>query len=132
MDTLDVPRIPTLRVTPDQAKLLPNDPGHPSVRMMSHGSMELRWFVPRPGECHAPHDRDEVYFVASGTATFIRGNESDPFDEGALGAFGEQRVPVEPGDVLFVPAGAQHSFTETSGDFGVWALFYGPEGGERP
>ena len=130
MDKQDVPPIPTLRVTPDQASTLPNDPGHPSARVMAHGSMEVRWFVPQPGDPHLPHDRDELYFVVSGTATFCRSNEAGPFDDLALFVLGEERVAVQPGDVLFVPAGAHHCFQDFSPEFAAWAVFYGPEGGE--
>ncbi len=130
MDTQDVPRIPTLRVTPDQARPLPNDPGHPSARLMAHGSMEVRWYVPVAGEQHLPHDRDELYFIVSGSGTFSRSNEAGPFDEQSLLMLGAERAQVQPGDVLFVPAGARHGFQECSPDFAAWAVFYGPEGGE--
>lgn len=93
--------------------------------------MELRWFCPEPGVQHMPHDRDEIYFVVSGTAQFRRGNDSGAFEERAIGIHGQEIVPVTPGDVLFVPAGARHDFDDTSSDFAVWAVFYGPEGGER-
>lgn len=129
---MDVVRSPTLHVTPDQARRLPNDPGHPSVQVMAHGSMEIRWFQPQDGRQHSPHDRDEVYYVVSGTATFYRGNEAGPFEEDKLGLLGEEQVPVASGDVLFVPAGAIHCFDAVSPDFAVWAIFYGPEGGETP
>lgn len=132
MDASELTRVPTLRVTSDQARTLPNDPGHPSVRVMANGSMEVRWFTPQPGEQHLPHDRDELYVVVTGSAMFRRGVKSGPFDDLALDMFGEEDTPVQPGDVLFVPAGAWHRFEETSPDFGVWAIFYGPEGGERP
>ena len=121
----------TLRARPDDARRLPNDPGHPSVQVLAHGSMEVRWYVPEEnGEQHLPHDRDELYFIVSGTATFCRSNEAGAFDEAKFGLFGEELIPVSSGDVLFVPAGAAHRFSERSADFGVWAIFYGPEGGE--
>ena len=93
--------------------------------------MEVRWFRPEPTVQHVPHDRDELYFVISGTANFRRGNDAGPFDELTVDVHGPETVPVTPGDVLFVPAGAHHDFEETSPDFAVWAIFYGPEGGER-
>jgi mannose-6-phosphate isomerase-like protein (cupin superfamily) len=40
------------------------------------------------------------------------------------------RRPVEPGEVLFVPAGIEHRFEDFSDDFATWVFFYGPEGGE--
>ncbi len=122
---------PDLHVSPDHARDLSNDPGHPSVRVMAHGSMEVRWFRPTSGVQHMPHDRDEIYFVVSGTADFRRGNDLGPFDEVEGGVFGQEIVAVKPGDVLFVPAGAHHDFDRTSPEFAVWAVFYGPEGGEH-
>jgi mannose-6-phosphate isomerase-like protein (cupin superfamily) len=121
---------PGLRVSPDEVQELPNDPGHPSVRVLAHGSMEVRWFRPKTDVQHQPHDRDEIYFVVSGTADFRRGNEFGPFDESELSVPGQEIVAVKPGDVLFVPAGAHHDFDRTSPEFAVWAVFYGPEGGE--
>lgn len=128
---MDGVHISTLLVTPDQARPLPNDPGHPSVRVMTHGSMEVRWFVPLPRCQHRPHDRDEVYFVVSGTATFCRANEAGPFEENRVDVLGEQLISVGSGDMLFVPAGAAHTFSDLTPDFAVWAVFYGPEGGEK-
>lgn len=122
---------PGLRVSPDNLRDMPNDAGHPSVRVLSHGSMEVRWFRPKTGVQHMPHDRDEIYFVVSGTAEFRRGSALGPFDETELSVFGQEVVAVKPGDVLFVPAGAHHDFDRTSADFAVWAVFYGPEGGEH-
>lgn len=121
-----------LHVSPADVHGMPNDPGHPSVRVMSHGSMEVRWFRPQTDVQHVPHDRDELYFVVSGTATFRRGNHGGPFDELLDGVDGHTSAPISTGDVLFVPAGAHHDFEDTSSDFAVWAVFYGPEGGEQP
>lgn len=120
-----------VRVSPDEARDLPNDPGHPSVRVLSHGSMEVRWFRPMTHVQHRPHDRDEIYFVVAGTADFRRGNGLGPFDEAEPSLLGQEIVAVKPGDVLFVPAGAYHDFDSISPEFAVWAVFYGPEGGEH-
>lgn len=129
---MDIGRSPPLHVTPADGRVRPNDPGHPSARVMAHGSMEVRWYQPVDGRQHAPHDRDELYFIVSGTATFCRGLEAGPFDEDKLGLLGMDRIGVHPGEVLFVPAGAEHWFEEQSPEFAVWAIFYGPEGGEPP
>ncbi|HYZ64346.1 MAG TPA: hypothetical protein VE650_17990 [Acetobacteraceae bacterium] len=128
---MDRPGVPSLCARPEQARTLPNDEGHPSARVLAHGTMEVRWFAPKPGDLHLPHDRDEIYVVVSGQGMFCRSNEADPFDEDRLGLLGEERVPVRPGDVLFVPAGAAHRFHDFTPDFAVWAIFYGPEGGEQ-
>ena len=119
-----------LQVSPRDVQGLSNDPGHPSVRVLSHGSMEVRWFRPDASVQHEPHDRDELYFVVAGTALFRRGSDAGPFDETAIDVRGPETVSVSPGDVLFVPAGAHHNFDDTSPDFAVWAVFYGSEGGE--
>ena len=62
-----------------------------------------------------PHDRDEVYLIARGTAVF--------FD-------GAGRVDVGAGAFLFVAAGQPHRFENFSADFACWVLFYGPVGGD--
>jgi mannose-6-phosphate isomerase-like protein (cupin superfamily) len=43
---------------------------------------------------------------------------------------GGTRLRIGAGDFLFVPAGVQHHFENFSHDLIIWALFYGPEGGE--
>jgi mannose-6-phosphate isomerase-like protein (cupin superfamily) len=44
-----------------------------------------------------PHSEDEIYVVTAGRATFVDG---------------AGRTPVGPGDVIFVPAGAEHRFVD--------------------
>ncbi|AHM60686.1 cupin domain-containing protein [Flammeovirgaceae bacterium 311] len=63
-----------------------------------------------------PHDRDEVYIIATGSGKFMLEEELTAF---------------KAGDFLFVPAGANHRFVEFTDDFSTWVLFYGPPGGER-
>lgn len=138
MDSADLPSMPRLRVTPDEARRMALEPGHLSAKLMGHGSMELRWYAPQTlqtsGEDpQVPHDRDELYVIASGTGVFIRAEEGTPFDDDlAINLRGEERVAVQPGDVLFVPAGTVHRFEAVSADFATWMIFYGPEGGETP
>ncbi len=83
--------------------------------LFSHGTLEVGFYRPHGRDQQQPHDRDEVYVVASGTGTFLNGGV---------------RTPFEPGEALFVPAGAEHRFEDFSEDFAVWVLFYGPRGGE--
>ena len=73
-----------------------------------HGT-ELGFYAPVGRDPQTPHERDELYLVASGSDTFRRG---------------EERVPFGPGDLLFVPAGADHCFESFTEDFGTWVLFY--------
>jgi mannose-6-phosphate isomerase-like protein (cupin superfamily) len=62
-----------------------------------------------------PHTEDEIYVVTAGRAVF----------EG-----GQDRAPVGPGSVIFVPAGEVHRFTEISEDLATIVVF-GPAEGSR-
>jgi hypothetical protein len=97
-------------------ELGPPPPGNLAVPVFAHGSLEVEMYRPETVDPQKPHERDEVYLVARGTATFFDGRE---------------RTPVEPGAFLFVPAGALHRFERFSTDFAVWVFFYGPVGGEK-
>lgn len=83
--------------------------------LLEHGSMELGFYKPDGTDPQQPHDQDEIYIIQSGSGWFVCGDERKPF---------------EPGEALFVPAGAIHRFEEFSDDFGAWVVFYGPAGGE--
>ncbi len=137
MDSADLPMTPEhrprLRATVDEARATPIEPGHLSAKLMQYGSMEVRWYAPHLVDDQVPHDRDELYVVMSGTGVFVRSEESVPFREpGDVTLRGDERVVVQPGDTLFVPAGTEHRFEAMSPDFGAWMIFYGPEGGEKP
>lgn len=101
------------------AEVLAKIPGPDGERYavgMERGSLRLLVYAPRGNDPQTPHGQDEVYIVVKGTGTF--------FD-------GKQRIPFEPNDVLFVPAGAQHRFENFSDDFVAWVVFYGSQGGEK-
>ena len=83
--------------------------------LLENGSMELGYYKPIGVDDQSPHDQDEIYIVQAGHGTFV---------------CGDQRIPFEPGDALFVAAGVDHRFTEFSDDFAAWVVFYGPRGGE--
>lgn len=102
--------------TARDAAAAPIPEGRRSAQILRNGSLEVRWYAPRGSDPQTPHERDEIYVVASGRAAFARGAE---------------RVPVAAGDLLFVPAGMEHRFEDPSDDFGTWVMFYGPAGGER-
>ncbi|HEU4405892.1 MAG TPA: cupin domain-containing protein [Polyangiaceae bacterium] len=111
------PSGPPARVALADARVAPPQPGRASAQLLTHGSLEVRFYAPRGSDPQEPHERDEVYVIASGRGRFVRGGE---------------RVPFEPGDVLFVRAGVRHRFEEFDDDFATWVFFYGPEGGEAP
>ncbi len=96
-------------------KLLPGPGGERFAKVLGHGSMEVEVYAPRGTDPQAPHTRDELYVVVSGSGEFVNGSGRHPFG---------------PGDVLFVPAGVEHRFEDFTDDLVVWVVFYGPEGGE--
>ena len=93
----------------------PPPSGNLAVPIFSHGSLVAELYTPRGCDPQTPHDRDEVYVVARGSAAFFNGVDM---------------CPVERGSFMFVGAGQPHRFDDFSEDFAVWVFFYGPEGGE--
>lgn len=89
--------------------------GEDVITLFAHGTLQVKYYSPRELDDQTPHSRDEVYVIARGSGTFYVAGE---------------RVPFEPGTMLFVAAGAEHRFERFSGDFATWVFFYGPEGGE--
>jgi mannose-6-phosphate isomerase-like protein (cupin superfamily) len=73
-------------------------------------SVEL--YAPVGIDKQQPHERDELYIIASGHGTFSRGKEL---------------VTFEAGDLLYVPAYVPHRFETFSEDFKTWVIFYGPK-----
>ena len=86
-----------------------------SVALFRHGTLLVKYYAPRGADQQTPHTRDEIYVVARGRGVFFNGT---------------LRRPFAPGDLLFAEAGVPHRFEDFSDDFGVWVMFYGPEGGE--
>jgi len=74
----------------------------------SHGTMSMGMYAPRKHDLQTPHDQDELYFVLSGSGTFINGNNKCSF---------------KPGDALFVAAGITHRFENFTDDFSAWVVF---------
>lgn len=103
------------RMTMDNATAALADVGSPLVEMFKHGSLVVEYYQSHKVDLQQPHTRDELYVVASGTGVFFNAGLYQPF---------------EVGEVLFVPAGAEHRFEDFSEDFATWVFFYGPEGGE--
>ena len=84
------------------------------IVLFQRGDFSAEFYVPREVDRQQPHEQDEVYIVAEGSGTFLRG---------------EERVPFNKGDFLFVPAGVVHRFEQFSKDFATWVIFFGPKGG---
>jgi len=100
-----------------EGRTAPITPGRRSSELLTHGTLELRYYAPRGRDDQTPHTRDEVYFVIHGRGQFFRDGERTPFGPGAL---------------IFVPAHAEHRFEDFTDDLETWVAFYGPEGGEQP
>ena len=80
-------------------------------------NVTLILYEPPAEDRQTPHDQDEYYFVASGSAE-IRIEDTV--------------TVVAVGDAIFVPALAEHRFERASDDFTCWALFYGPRKSNPP
>ena len=90
------------------ALALPRTPGR-STEVFADEVLEVR-FAARPSKGpQVPHLRDELYFVAAGTANY---------------RVEDSVTPVGPGDVLFCAAHVPHGFEHNSDDF---CVCYGPE-----
>jgi len=81
-----------------------------------HGTLSVELYKPQLTDKQNPHERDEVYLIASGQGVFQLENET---------------TLVQAGDFLFVPAHAPHKFIQFTDDFSTWVLFYGPVAGEK-
>lgn len=90
--------------------------GEPFAIAMRHGTMTVELFAPPGTDTQTPHTQDELYFVHSGTGTFVQDGVRHPF---------------APGTCFFVPAGVPHRFEAFTPDFATWVVFWGPQGGER-
>ena len=64
-----------------------------------------------------PHTEDEIYVITAGRAVFVGG---------------EDRAPVGPGSVIFVPAAEVHTFTEITEDLAAIVIFGPAEGSRSP
>ncbi|MFT7386785.1 MAG: mannose-6-phosphate isomerase-like protein (cupin superfamily) [Candidatus Endobugula sp.] len=91
------------------------DEKEPFKELFSHGSLSVEIYKPDSVDLQQPHNRDELYVIASGSGFFVNG---------------KSRERCEKGEVLFVPAGIVHRLEEFTEDFSTWVFFYGPVGGE--
>jgi mannose-6-phosphate isomerase-like protein (cupin superfamily) len=89
---------------------LPRTPGR-SAEVFIDGDLEVRFAARPTNGPRVPHERDELYFVAAGTARY---------------RVEDKVTDVGPGGVLFCAARVAHGFEDNSDDFPVWVLFYGP------
>lgn len=79
--------------------------------LLETASLELGYYRPGDEDPQKPHDRDELYVIHRGHGRFVCDDDC---------------VDFSVGDVLYVPAHAEHRFVEMSADFGAWVVFVGP------
>ena len=80
------------------------------VKLLEFGDLEVEYYQPNKVDNQHPHDKDELYIIASGHGEFVR--EKDTYH-------------IQKNDVLFVKAGEVHRFVNFSDDFATWVIFYG-------
>lgn len=90
-------------------------PAEHAVIAFRRGPLDVALSIPMRPRLQTPHAQDEIYFIIRGRGVLTHDGKRDPF---------------EAGDLAFVAAGIEHQFEDTSEDFAVWRVFYGPEGGE--
>ena len=104
-----------MHISPANALDLLSQKKETFISLFEHGSLQVEMYKPDAVDLQTPHDRDEIYIVASGRGEFLNGGN---------------QVSFGPGDFLFVPAGVEHRFVNFTDDFSTWVFFYGPRGGE--
>ena len=85
------------------------------IELFQHGTLSVEMYKPHNVDLQLPHNRDEIYVITSGEASFD--------NNGIISK-------VNTGDFLFVPAYVSHRFYDFTTDFSTWVFFYGNVGGE--
>jgi mannose-6-phosphate isomerase-like protein (cupin superfamily) len=86
-----------------------NAPNHYAEHLRTADLSLGTYSVPAGGlDDQSRHSEDEVYVVTAGSATLRAGGES---------------AAVEPGSVIYVPAGEEHRFTDVSADLSLVVVF---------
>jgi len=85
------------------------------IEAFKHGTLSLLLFTPRGKDYQTCHKQDEIYIIIKGKGDLVIEDKVFSFNSG---------------DALFVPAGKNHHFENFSSDLLIWAIFYGPKGGE--
>lgn len=94
---------------------IPGPADERAVMVLRRGPLDVALSLPQRPSQQTPHAQDELYFIIRGRGFLLPDSKRDPF---------------ESGDILFVAAGSEHQFEDTSDDLALWRVFYGPHGGE--
>jgi len=94
------------------------EPNHWTVHLNSDDLSLGTYSIPAGGlDDQEPHTEDEVYVVQAGRATLVTASGT---------------VPLEPGSVVFVPAGETHKFTDITEDLALVVVFAPSYGSRAP
>lgn len=85
------------------------------IEAFQRGSMSLIYFAPEGRDYRTPHDQDELYVVIDGSGEIEIDGKTHEF---------------ETGSTIFVAAGQAHRFKGELSGIKMWAIFWGPKGGE--
>jgi mannose-6-phosphate isomerase-like protein (cupin superfamily) len=99
-------------VSIEEAIKLLNEQDKTFVRVMEEGKMTVEYYVPKKIDTQQPHNKNEIYIIASGTTDFFRAGDT---------------IKCKKGDAIHVPAQMEHRFINFSDDFATWVIFYGEE-----
>ena len=101
----------------ETATLLPLPPtakwpeGVFDVEVLAATGLSISLFAPAGTDHQTAHDRDEIYVVVSGGATFTLEGERDR--------------DVRCGDLIYVRKGQEHRFARIEHGFATWVVFLG-------
>lgn len=84
--------------------------GETFQKLFVRSDFDAGLYKPDKTDPQTPHQRDEVYIVASGSGTFVCNGEAAPF---------------KAGDFFFVATGVEHRFKDFTDDFATWVIFFG-------
>ncbi len=84
--------------------------GEPYECLLNQPGAQVLIFAPRGTDHQSPHNRDEAYVAARGSATLDI--------DGTL-------HPMAAGDFAWVPKNVPHRFIDISDDFDAWVMFFG-------
>lgn len=99
-----------MRLVEAQAHI-PGPAGERATTVLRRGPLDVALSLPVLPRQQTPHAQDEIYFIIRGRGFLLHNGKRDPF---------------EPGDLLFVAAGAEHQFDETTEDWPCGAYFTDP------
>ena len=88
---------------------IPNEEKRNSSLIIEDKDMQVRYYSPKKKDTQTPHQQDELYIIAKGSGTFVKGDEE---------------IPFQIGKIIFVSKNEYHYFKDFTDDFATWVIFY--------